>query len=84
MIKTFLFSLILQLIRLTLFIIACKGLLINVGKALYKFVNYICLIIINAPLAQSVDRVANNAKDVFSRLIRSRFHYLFDLLSRFK
>ena len=69
-----------------LFIIACKakGLLIKVGKALHKFLNYYCLIIINSPLAQSVYRGANNAKVVFSRLIRTRFHFIFGFVSLFK
>ena len=35
------------------------------------------------PLAQSVERGANNGKDLFSRLIRNRFHFLFGLLSLF-
>ena len=35
-------------------------------KALYKFINYYDLIIISGPLAQSVDRGANNTKIVFT------------------
>ena len=38
----------------------------------------------NAPLAQSVDRGANNGKVACSRLIQTRFHFLFGLLSLFK
>ena len=77
------FLLILQLIRFISFIIACKALLINVGKAQYKLLDYY-LSIINGPLAQSVDYGANNAKVVFSRLIRTRFHFLFGLASLYK
>ena len=76
------FSLILQLIRLISFITACKALLINVGKAQYKLLDYY-LSIINGPLAQS-DYGANNAKVVFSRLIRTRLHFLFGLCSLYK
>ena len=35
----------------------------------------------NAPSAQSVERGTNNAKVVCSRLIRTRFYFLFGLLS---
>ena len=35
----------------------------------------------NGPLTQSLDRGANNAKVVFSRSIRTRFHFIFGLLS---
>ena len=36
------------------------------------------------PLAQSVERGANNGKVLCSRLIRTRFDFLFGLLSLFK
>ena len=36
---------------------------------------------INGPLAQSVERGANNAKVMSSRLIRTRFPFLYGLLS---
>ena len=35
------------------------------------------------PLAQSVERGADNGKVLCSRLIRNRFHFLFGLLSLF-
>ena len=38
----------------------------------------------NGPLAQLVERGANNLKVLCSRLIRTRFHFLFGLLSLFK
>ena len=38
----------------------------------------------NAPFALSVERGANNGKVVYSRLIRTRFHFLFRLVSLFK
>ena len=38
----------------------------------------------NGPLAQWVERGANNGKVVCSRLIRTRFHFLFGLVSLFK
>ena len=38
----------------------------------------------NGPLAQSVERGANNAKVVFSRLIRIRFYFIFGFVSLFK
>ena len=66
---------------LVLVIIVCKEIFINVGKALYKFLNCYYLIIING---QSVERGANNAKVVCSRLIRTRLHLSFGLLSLFK
>ena len=37
----------------------------------------------NDPLAQSVERGANNGKVLCSRLIRTRFRFLFGLLSLF-
>ena len=38
----------------------------------------------NAPLAQLVERGANNGKVVCSRFIRTRFHFLFGLVLLFK
>ena len=37
----------------------------------------------NGPLAQSVERGAKNGKDLCSRLIRTRFRFLFELVSLF-
>ena len=41
-------------------------------------------VIANGPLAQSVERGANNGKVACSRLVQTRFHFLFGLLSLFK
>ena len=38
----------------------------------------------NGSLGQSVERGSNNGKVLCSRLIRTRFHFLFGLLSLFK
>ena len=43
-----------------------------------------CTFVSNAPLAQLVERGTNNNEVVCSRLIRTRFHFLFGLLSLFK
>ena len=41
-------------------------------------------VVSSGPLAQSVERSANKRKVPCSRLIRTRFHFLFELLSLFK
>ena len=52
---------------------------------LYFFINIVInLFESNGPLAQSLERGANNGKVVCSRLIRTRFHFLFGLVSLFK
>ena len=43
-----------------------------------------CTFISNGALAQSVERGANNGKVLCSSLRRTRFHFLFGLLSLFK
>ena len=45
---------------------------------------FLCTFLSNGPLAQSVDRGANNVKVVFSKLIRTRFYILFRLIPLFK
>ena len=43
-----------------------------------------CTFVSNALLAQSVKFGANNIKVLCSRLIRTKFHFLFGMLSLFK
>ena len=45
---------------------------------------WIIIIWINGPLAQSLNRGANNAKILFPRLIKTRWLFLFGLVSPFK
>ena len=51
----------------------------------YFFINIVInSFVSNGPLAQSVEHGANRSKVVFSRLIRTKFLFLFGLLSFFR